>query len=251
MRYFLKLSYDGTAFHGWQMQENSVSIQQELTEKLSTILQEDVAVTGCGRTDAGVHASEFYAHFDVERIAIEHDLLIHKLNTMLHQNIAVQAIIPVGSDAHARFDACKRSYTYLISRSKDAFRPNQVYKFNIELDLATMNKACELLLGEKDFGCFCKSQTDNHTKICSVYSTKWIEEGTMLRFEITANRFLRNMVRSIVGTMLDIGQGKTSLEEFEDIIRSKDRTRAGRSVPAHGLYLTRVEYPPETFLQNP
>ena len=198
-----------------------------------------------------MHATEFYAHFDVERIGIEHDLLIHKLNTMLHQNIAVQAIIPVGSDAHARFDATKRSYTYLISRTKDAFRPNQVYKFNIELDLATMNKACELLLGEKDFGCFCKSQTDNHTKICSVYSAKWIEEGTMLRFEITANRFLRNMVRSIVGTMLDIGQGKTPLEEFEDIIRSKDRTRAGRSVPAHGLYLTRVEYPPETFLQNP
>jgi tRNA pseudouridine38-40 synthase len=232
------------------MQENSISIQQELTEKLSTILQQQVAITGCGRTDAGVHASEFYAHFDTEKIDIEYDLIIHKLNTMLHQNIAIESLIPVKSEAHARFDATKRSYTYRISRVKDAFRPFQVYRFNIDLDIESMNKACELLLGEKDFGCFCKAQTDNHTNICTIYNACWVEEKAMIRFDITANRFLRNMVRSIVGTMLDIGQGKTTLAEFEEIILSKDRTQAGRSVPAHGLYLAQVEYPPEIFLKD-
>ncbi|MCF8278436.1 MAG: tRNA pseudouridine(38-40) synthase TruA [Flavobacteriales bacterium] len=251
MRYFIKLAYDGTAFHGWQMQDDAPSVQQELNEKLSTILQQDIMAMGCGRTDAGVHASEFYAHFDVaDVIPMEIPLFIHKLNTMLHRNIAVSEIIPVSSDAHARFDATKRSYQYIISRTKNPFRPDQCYKFNLALDIDRMNKACQLLLGEQDFGCFCKANADNHTNICTVHHAEWKEMNDLITFDITANRFLRNMVRAIVGTVLEIGQGTKEVHELQLIIDSKDRTKAGRSVPAHGLYLTNVQYPSDIFLKN-
>lgn len=252
MRYFLKLAYNGTGFNGWQMQDNAPSIQQELTEKLHTILQQDISVTGCGRTDTGVHASEFYAHFDVEeKIALDAQLFLHKMNTLLPWNIAVYELIEAKDDAHARFDATKRSYQYLISQQKDPFKPDQTYKFNIPLYVELMNKACAMLLGEHDFGCFCKSHGNNKTNICHVYHAEWVEMNGLTTFHITANRFLRNMVRAIVGTMLDIGQERTSLEEFQLILASGDRTQAGRSVPAHGLYLTKVEYPPTIFLNKP
>ncbi len=249
-RYFLELAYNGTDFHGWQMQDNAPSIQQEITEKLGVILQTEISLTGCGRTDAGVHASQFFAHFDAEELPLEIDLLVYKLNTMLPDSIAIYGIHPVQNEAHARFDAIKRSYQYCITTRKDPFNADRAYKFNVPLDLIAMNKACELLLGEKDFGCFCKANADNHTDICTVHYANWEQNEHMITFNITANRFLRNMVRAIVGTLLDVGQGRTTLPEFERIIASKDRSEAGRSVPAHGLFLSRVEYPNNTFLNH-
>ncbi|MFM1875149.1 MAG: tRNA pseudouridine(38-40) synthase TruA [Bacteroidota bacterium] len=251
MRYFLKLAYDGTEFHGWQRQEDAFSVQQEIEEKLSTILRTETPVTGCGRTDTGVHAKEYYAHFDSEPIEMDNSLFIYKLNTMLHWGIVIQEIILVNSDAHARFDATKRSYEYIITSTKDPFLQNKAYRFSQELNLPAMNKACERLLGVQDFGCFCKSRADNHTNICTVFSAGWTGEADMIRFNITANRFLRNMVRAIVGTMLEIGQGRIGLNDFDTILRSKDRQAAGRSVPAQGLYLTQVDYPSHIFLPTP
>lgn len=251
MRYFLRLAYNGTGYNGWQKQHNAPTIQQELSEKLSTVLQKELSITGCGRTDAGVHATEFYAHFDVEyRIELEAELLVHKLNTLLPAGIAVYDLLEVNEGAHARFDANRRSYQYLISKRKDPFRPDQTYRFSAPLDLEIMNKACTMLLGEQDFGCFCKSHSNNTTNICTVHHANWTEMNEQLMFEITANRFLRNMVRAIVGTMLDIGQYRTSLSEFKEILASGNRSMAGRSVPAHGLYLTQVEYPSHIFLNN-
>ncbi|MGB0368302.1 MAG: tRNA pseudouridine(38-40) synthase TruA [Flavobacteriales bacterium] len=251
MRYFLKLSYNGTGFHGWQIQTDASSIQQEIEEKLSIILQKKTSILGCGRTDSGVHASEFYAHFDTEEpIALEADHLIHKLNTMLHAHIAIQEVIEVEPEAHARFDATKRSYAYRISKLKNPFGSNLCYKLNVNLDLEKMNKACQLLLGEQDFGSFCKAKADNRTNMCNIFAASWKEEENQLVFRITANRFLRNMVRAIVGTMLEIGQERVKPEELASIIEAKDRTKAGRSVPAHGLYLTKVEYPSNIFLNK-
>ena len=249
-RYFLELAYNGTEFHGWQMQDNAPSIQQEITEKLSVILQTEISVMGCGRTDAGVHASQFYAHFDAETLPLDTATIVHKLNTMLPASIAIYGLQQVKDDAHSRFHATKRSYQYYISTRKAPFYSDCSYKFNIPLDLQAMNKACELLLGKNDFGCFCKANADNHTDICTVYQANWEQEKHMITFNITANRFLRNMVRAIVGTLLDIGQGKTSLEEFELILASKNRSEAGRSVPASGLFLSRVEYPTNIFMNN-
>ena len=248
-RYFLELAYNGTDFHGWQMQDNAPSIQQEISEKLETILQSEIPVTGCGRTDAGVHASQFFAHFDTDKLTMDTGLFVHKLNTMLPDSIAIYNIQQVQNDAHARFDAIKRSYQYFISTRKNPFNSDRSYQFNVALDINAMNKACELLLGEKDFGCFCKANADNHTDICTVHHANWEQNEHMITFNITANRFLRNMVRAIVGTLLDVGQGRTTLEEFELILASKDRSEAGRSVPAHGLFLSRVEYPINTFLK--
>lgn len=249
-RYFLELAYNGTDFHGWQMQDNAPSIQQEITEKLSTILQTETPITGCGRTDAGVHASQFFAHFDAEELPVETNVLLYKLNTMLPESIAIYDIHPVTEDAHTRFNAIKRSYQYYITTRKNPFYSDRSYKFSVPLDLITMNKACNLLLGEKDFGCFCKANADNHTDICTVYHASWEQKEHMITFNITANRFLRNMVRAIVGTLLDVGQGRTTLEDFELILASKDRSEAGRSVPPHALFLSRVEYPTNLFLKN-
>ncbi len=248
-RYFLELAYNGTHFHGWQMQDNAPSIQQEISEKLGTILQAEIPVTGCGRTDAGVHASQFFAHFDTDKLTMDAGLFVHKLNTMLPDSIAIYNIQQVQNVAHARFDALKRSYQYFISTRKNPFNSDCSYQFNVALDINAMNKACELLLGEKDFGCFCKANADNHTDICTVHHANWEQNEHMITFNVTANRFLRNMVRAIVGTLLDVGQGRTTLEEFELILASKDRSEAGRSVPAHGLFLSRVEYPINTFLK--
>lgn len=251
MRYFLKLAYQGTEFHGWQIQPDVTSVQEEIEEKLTTIFQKKTSLVGCGRTDTGVHAREFYAHFDTdEQISLEQDHLLHKLNTMLHPHIGIESIFEVRPDAHARFDATRRSYEYHISRIKDPFNGTLSYKLAVDLDLKRMNKACELLLGEQDFGCFCKTRADNHTNLCTVYSAGWKHEENKLIFRITANRFLRNMVRAIVGTMLDIGQVKIEVSKLKNIIASQDRTMAGRSVPAHGLYLTKVEYPSEIFQSN-
>lgn len=247
MRYFIKLAYNGTDFHGWQIQDNAISIQQELTEKLSTLLGEPTSITGCGRTDTGVHAKEFYTHFEIEQLPLKPETLIFKLNSMLHKNIVVQDLLRVTDDAHTRFSATKRTYKYIISRKKDAFMQNLSYRFTMDLDLAKMNAASAMLIGEKDFECFCKANTDNYTNICDVSIAEWNQHGDQLEFTISANRFLRNMVRAIVGTMLEVGRGRMTLKEFEALLQNGTRSDAGPSVPAHGLYLTAVEYPPEIF----
>lgn len=251
MRYFIELAYNGTGFHGWQTQENAPTIQEEIEEKLTTIFRKPMAIMGCGRTDTGVHAKQYFAHFDTEEtLPISEEDLAHKLNAMLHIGIAINRIFPVSEDAHARFSAIKRSYQYRITTVKHPFETETAYRFNIPIDISAMNKACQLMLGEKDFGCFCKANADNHTDICTVYMAEWKQIDQLITFNVIANRFLRNMVRAIVGTLLEVGQGRMSLEEFQTVLNSKDRTKAGRSVPAHGLYLTAVEYPPEIVLNN-
>jgi tRNA pseudouridine38-40 synthase len=248
VRFFIRLSFDGTDFHGWQIQDNAPSLQQQLADCLGMILQTEISLTGCGRTDAGVHAKEFYAHFDLDQpMGLEVSHIIHKLNGMLPPTIAVQTIFEVRNDAHARFDARSRSYQYVITRAKDPFRPKQSYHLNSPLDLDEMNKACRLLLGEQDFASFCKANSDNFTTLCTVTKAEWVATDDHLIFNISANRFLRNMVRAIVGTMLDIGSGKMQAKELSAIILSKNRSNAGRSVPAQGLYLTKVEYPTSIF----
>lgn len=251
MRYFIRLSYNGTAFHGWQRQENAPTIQQEIEEKLSTVLRAETPIMGCGRTDTGVHAKDYFAHFDAANIEIGLSELKHKLNSMLPWGIAISEIFPVGDDAHARFSAVRRSYQYRIIHDKDPFEHDTAYRFNMPLEVDAMNKACNLLLGEKDFGCFCKSNADNVTDICTVFEAFWKPKDNLLLFNISANRFLRNMVRAIVGTLLEVGQGRMSLSDFQAVLDSGDRSAAGRSVPAHGLYLTAVEYPQEIFLKTP
>lgn len=250
MRFMIQLSYNGHGFHGWQRQNNAPSIQQEIEEKLTTVFRIKTAIVGCGRTDTGVHATQYFAHFETDHEFNAKDLT-HKLNSMLPVGIAVQRIFPISNDGHARFSATKRSYEYRITKVKNPFATDLAYRFNLPLDLERMNKACIMMLGEQDFGCFCKANADNHTNICNVSEAKWTESDNMLVFQISANRFLRNMVRAVVGTMLEIGQDRMSLADFQAVLDSKDRTYAGPSVPPHGLYLTAVEYPSEIFLPNP
>ena len=247
-RYFLHLAYDGTPFHGWQRQPNDHSVQAEIEKALSTILQSEIAVMGCGRTDTGVHAKSFYAHFELTEAVNDMLLLKHKLNTLLPDSIAILDVLAVNADAHARFDATSRSYQYRIVSSKDPFCVNKAYRFPVALDVADMNIAAAILLEYSEFGSFCKAKADNHTNLCDVTKAVWKKVDGGLVFEITANRFLRNMVRAIVGTLLEVGQGKMQPEEMRIILDQKDRQAAGRSVPAHGLYLTEVVYPKDIFL---
>jgi len=241
LRYFIELSYNGKAYHGWQNQPNAISVQQVLEEALSKILQADISVMGAGRTDAGVHASQMFAHFDCENM-IEANL-VFKLNSFLPNDIAIQNIFQVNDDAHARFDALSRTYTYKMSQKKNVFNYDYAYTLHQDLDIIAMNEACKILLKYKDFQCFSKVHTDVKTYYCNIMFAKWTNENHELLFTIKADRFLRNMVRAIVGTMINIGLGKMKVEELHDVIQSKNRSEAGFSVPAHGLYLTKIEYP--------
>lgn len=249
-RYFIQLSYNGTAYHGWQIQENTFqTIQQVLNEMLSKVMNEPVFVNGCGRTDAGVHASEYFAHFDSTKndLQIDQNKWIFRFNHALPSDIAIQKIIAINQKANARFDAVSRTYQYLINRKKNPFQINKAYFLYGDINLDEMNKATKLLFDYVDFSAFAKSNTQNLTNNCKIYKAEWIEENGMLIFTISANRFLRNMVRAIVGTLLDVGKGKMSIEEFKDVIHSKTRSNAGFSAPACGLYLTKVEYPSKVF----
>ena len=242
MRYFIELSYNGKAYRGWQNQPNAISVQGTLEGALSVLLRTKIEIVGAGRTDAGVHASQMFAHFDIE--SIEHtSKLIYKLNSILPKDLAIHDIFRVKDDVHARFDATSRTYCYKISTNKNAFNTDFSYQFNMALDIEKMNKACEILLQQKDFQCFSKSNTDVKTYYCSIEKAKWRKENDELIFEITADRFLRNMVRAIVGTMINIGLGKIQVEDLVAIIESKKRSNAGYSVPAHGLYLKQIAYP--------
>ncbi|WCO02439.1 tRNA pseudouridine(38-40) synthase TruA [Psychroserpens ponticola] len=241
MRYFIELSYNGKAYHGWQIQPNAITVQEVLENALSKVLRSNISVMGAGRTDAGVHASQMFAHFDLNKL-IE-DNLVFKLNSILPNDIAIHNIIQAHDEAHTRFDALSRTYIYKISQKKNVFNFDFVYALQNQLNLASMNEACDILLKYEDFQCFSKVHTDVKTYNCNIMSAHWQCENDQVLFTIKADRFLRNMVRAIVGTMINIGLGKMNAAELHNIIKSKDRGEAGFSVPAHGLYLTKIEYP--------
>jgi tRNA pseudouridine38-40 synthase len=252
-RYFLKLAYNGSAYGGWQIQPNADTVQQWIENGLSSILGIRTGVTGCGRTDAGVHASTFYAHFDHEEVFSEKALkhLTFRLNRFLPQDIVVFEITPVIPVAHARFSASWREYEYLIISQKDPFNFHHAFYVPGELDVEKMNFCTALLIGRHNFQSFSKVNTQVNNFFCDVKFARWIEQGHMLSFTIKADRFLRNMVRAIVGTLLDVGKGKITQEEFQQIIDSRSRQKAGYSVPAKGLTLTGVGYPEEIFSEKP
>lgn len=241
MRFFIELSYNGKVYHGWQNQPDAISVQEVLEKALSTILKRQISVVGAGRTDAGVHASQMFAHFDCERILP--DTIIFKLNSYLPKDIAIKSIFEVKDDAHARFNAVSRTYNYKISSRKNVFNYEYAYALQKSLDIELMNQACEILLQYNDFQCFSKVRTDVKTYYCKLMSAQWELKNDELIFTIKSDRFLRNMVRAIVGTLVNIGLGKLEVEKLHDILKSKDRGEAGFSVPAHGLYLVNVEYP--------
>lgn len=243
-RYFIQLSYDGTHFHGWQIQPNAKSIQETLNEALSTLLRTNIYTIGCGRTDTGVHASFFIAHMDVEQLIIPENELVYKLNRILPESIAIQQVFEVDLDMHARFSAVSRTYQYHITSVKNPFSVNRKWELREKLNLELMNEAAQLLLGEHDFSCFSKSNTQTETNLCNISEAVWSNvSDTEIVFTISANRFLRNMVRAIVGTLVEIGKNKMDVQEIKAILESKNRSEAGTSVPAHGLYLTNVIYP--------
>ncbi len=259
MRYFIRLSYNGAAYHGWQSQPNAVSVQQKIEGALSTVLRIPVTIVGAGRTDAGVHAREMYAHFDLpdSNQSLDHAdnvvRIILSLNRLIGKDIAIYNIFRVADDAHARFDACERKYKYFITYDKTPFLNALCWHSPSELDLTKMNEAAELLLKTEDFTSFAKLHSDSKTNICDVREALWepVKEdndigsliGHGIVFTITADRFLRNMVRAIVGTLVDVGRGKLSLYDFKSIIEKKDRCSAGISMPASGLFLWSVKYP--------
>lgn len=242
MRYFLEFAYKGTNYHGWQYQPNASSVQETLTKALSTILKCEIDLVGAGRTDTGVHAKQMFAHFDLD-FEFETQVILHKLNSFLPKDIAALAIYTVHHEAHARFDATKRTYEYHIHTRKDPFESDNSWYYHHNLNIDLMNQACKILFKYTDFECFSKVNTDVNTFNCTIFDANWKQENNQLIFTISADRFLRNMVRAIVGTMINVGLEKVSLHQFIQIIESKDRNQAGFSVPAHGLYLTKVDYP--------
>jgi tRNA pseudouridine38-40 synthase len=242
LRYFIEIAYNGKNYFGWQRQPEQMSVQEVLEERLSTLLREEIKLTGAGRTDTGVHAKQLFAHFDSDEIE-NFDDFIFRMNSFLPKDISLKNIFKVKQDAHARFDAVEREYEYLISLEKDPFSQDFAFQINNKPDVDLMNQAAEMLLCHKDFQCFSRSKTDVKTYNCTIVKAHWEAKNNRLIFTIAADRFLRNMVRAIVGTLLDVGYGKTTLEDFQAILNSKSREEAGASAPAHGLYLTKVVYP--------
>ena len=249
MRYFIDLEFDGSAYSGWQIQPHSPSVQQVLEEALALFLRQKVDVTGAGRTDAGVHAAQMLAHFDIDEPQ-DCAWMENKLNGILPPDIAVHRIIPVKPDAHARFDAVARTYKYYVNLDKSAFYREYSWYLVNEPDFELMNRAAELLLETVDFTSFSKLHTDTKTNDCHVREARWekLPDGRWV-FTITADRFLRNMVRAIVGTLMDVGRHKLSVEEFRSVILKKDRCSAGDSAPAQGLFLYKIEYPDDIYLE--
>lgn len=248
-RYFIFISYKGTSYHGWQIQPNSITVQKILDEALSVMLNEKISTIGAGRTDTGVHALIFCAHFESNStdFAIAKKL-IYRLNSYLPKDISVNSIRKVLPDANARFSAISRTYIYYISKNKDPFFESSSWHLHGEINTNRMNEAGRILFNHSDFTSFSKLHSDTKTNLCKIFEVSWIEQGNRLVFTIKADRFLRNMVRAIVGTMVEVGTGKLSLNEFEDIILAKDRCRAGKSAPAKGLFLVDIEYPEEIFI---
>ena len=252
MRYFIRFAYDGTAFHGSQRQPNGITVQQTMEQALAMIFREEVPLTFAGRTDAGVHAREMYAHFDIpdddnSKLLIQNSKF--RLNGILPDSIAIFDIYPVTNDAHARFSATRRTYEYHIVDHKDPFLCQQATRVRPGLDFAAMNEAAQLLIGKQDFASFCRTNTDVKTTICDLTRAEWKELGNgHAVFTIAADRFLRNMVRAVVGTLFEVGRGKITKEQFAQVITQHNRCAAGDSAPAEGLFLTHIEYPQDIFL---
>jgi tRNA pseudouridine38-40 synthase len=242
LRYFIEFAYKGTHYHGWQYQPNATSVQETLNKVFSVLLQEKIDIMGAGRTDTGVHAKQMFGHFDSEK-SIDIKNLIHKANSFLPNDIVIYNIITVHEEAHARFDAISRTYQYHISTFKNAFKDDFAWFTSKNLDVKAMNQAAKLLLNFTDFKCFSKTNTDVNTYNCKITEAFWTKQNEELIFTITADRFLRNMVRAIVGTLINIGIHKISEQDFIKIIEEKNRENAGFTVPAHGLFLTNIEYP--------
>jgi tRNA pseudouridine38-40 synthase len=243
-RYFIELSYDGTEFHGWQTQPNGITVQESLDKAMRTYFRQQIDTLGCGRTDAGVHAQQFFAHFEVEDLPeAQVTNAISSINSLLPYAIAVKRIFAVEADAHARFDATARAYQYHIHFEKDPFKINRSWLFKGDLDVAKMNAAAQLLLDFTDFSCFSKSKTQTFTNNCKIIKASFEQSDENLIFTIEADRFLRNMVRAIVGTLVLVGKGDLEVSAMATIIESRNRSNAGQSVPACGLYLTKVAYP--------
>jgi tRNA pseudouridine38-40 synthase len=241
MRFFIQFSYNGTNYHGWQTQPNATSVQETLTKAMQTVFNQNITLTAAGRTDAGVHARQMFAHFDLEQL-FDSSLMIHKLNSFLPIDIAVQNIFEVSANKHARFDAKKRTYKYYINTTKNPFSTQNSWYCKTQLDVEKMNQAAKLLLNHTNFECFSKTHTDVNTFNCTIFEANWKTKNSTLIFTISADRFLRNMVRAIVGTLIEIGSKKKTIQDFEEIIKSKNRSKAGISVPAHGLFLEKIEY---------
>lgn len=247
MRYFFEISYNGTHYHGWQNQKNAVGVQQVVEDCMSKVFRQPIKIVGSGRTDTGVHCVQQFFHADIEN-EFDTATYLQKLNSILPRDIAIHAVHRVKDDAHARYDAYERAYEYKITPDKNPLLIGLTYYCFKSIDVKTMNHAAALLVGEHDFECFSKVKTDVNHFICDIKKAHWNEKDGLLVFSITANRFLRGMVRAVVGTLLDVGSGKISLEEFKDILKSKDRKKAGMNVPPEGLYLISVKYPKKIFV---
>jgi len=244
-RYFIQLSYDGTSYHGWQIQPNGISVQETVEKVLSVVSRDNISLTGAGRTDAGVHASFYVAHFDTVNQDLDNEKIIHSLNCLLAPDIAVQSVFKVGNESHARFSAISRTYKYFLIKSKDPFSRLYADRAVRIPDLEMMNEAAKKLFNYQDFTSFSRLGSNVTTNICKIDLAEWSDQGNSYVFTIRADRFLRNMVRAIAGTLLEVGYAKISTEEFCNIIEAKDRCAAGTSVPAKGLFLVDIAYPEE------
>lgn len=242
VRYFIHFAYDGTNYHGWQIQPDANSVQEELQKALSVLLRHDVEIVGAGRTDAGVHARQMVAHFEWDG-QLDCQQTAYRLGRMLPRDIAIYRMEPVADDMHARFSAVRRTYHYYLHTERDPFCRQYSCELHYDLDFERMNEAGRILCTYEDFGAFCKSHSDVKTTLCKVSEAHWIQvDSTHWYFRISANRFLRNMVRAVVGTMIDVGRGRITLDDFRKIVEGKQRTQAGESMPAHALFLEEIEY---------
>tara|TARA_B110000879_G_C10958770_1_gene426696 strand:+ start:68 stop:820 length:753 start_codon:yes stop_codon:yes gene_type:complete len=242
VRYFISLAYKGTNFHGWQVQPNAVSVQQRINEGLSVLLKEEVMIMGAGRTDTGVHAKQMYAHFDTDK-SFDLDVVCYRLNAFLEDSIFIKSIFKVADETHARFHASSRTYEYWLCQQKNPFLTEGAWLMYSNLDFSLMNQAASYISEVNDFSSFAKIHSDVNTHICEVRKAEWVQQGDKWVFSIEADRFLRNMVRAIVGTLVEVGKKKMTLDEFKSIIKEKNRSSAGTSAPAKGLYLVKIEYP--------
>lgn len=247
MRYFIQLSYDGEAYCGWQIQPNGNTVQETLQKALSITSRTEISVVGQGRTDAGVHALKSYAHFDIEKLPFDLTQWVYKLNTFLPKDIAIQQIVPVNEDAHARFSALSRSYRYIISTTKNPFWHNRAWEIYRTLDVQRMEEAAQLLKGKHDFTSFSSMKSDTESRVCDVKHLDLSTDGTFIYVDITADRFVMNMVRTIVGTLVEVGLEKRKPSEMVKIIAALDRKKAGENAPPHALYLREVKYPEHIF----
>ena len=250
MRYFAELKYDGTAYCGWQRQPDADTVQGRLEAALSTLLRTPTESVGAGRTDTGVHAAYYVAHFDCAAPIADTDRFVYKLNMILPPDIAVDSVTPVADDAHARFAAVEREYVYIIERRKNPVSRHSSWQYYVPLDVARMNEAAALLNTFDDFTSFAKLNSNNKNNICRLIHAGWSEEGDTLRFTIRADRFLRNMVRAVVGTLVDVGRGRLTVDEFRDIVASHDLSRSSAGAPASGLFLNDVKYPDDVFVRT-